>query len=136
MNAVYTWGRISRSLPDVHPAHWLLRGVLAAVIANQGVIKFPLTAADAESFGVPFVLWAMAAFGEIAAGTALIVGGFLRNGIGDVITRIGGLFLAAIVGGVLVVVYWAPPLDLFLANQFHLVLLAGGLYFLFRGNSV
>ena len=127
--------KVALDIPSVRPAHWLIRLPLAAMILNQGIMKLPLTEADAASWGLPFVLWAMAALGEIAAGAALIVGGFVRNWIGDVLTRLAGLGIAMIVAGVLYVVYWAPLYDLWLANQFQILLLVGGLYFALRGNK-
>lgn len=135
MTAIDTFIRTGRTLPDLAGAHWLLRIALSAFIAYQGYIKFPLLAADAEGFGVPYTLWILAALGEIGAGMALIVGGFSRTWIGDLATRTGGAVLALIVASVLVVVYWAPLIDLFIGNQFQILLLIGGLYFALRGNS-
>lgn len=128
--------KVAQDIPSVRPAHWLIRLPLAAMILNQGIMKLPLTEADAASWGLPFVLWAMAALGEIAASAALIFGGFVRNWIGDLLTRLAGLGIAMIVAGVLYVVYWAPLYDLWLANQFQILLLVGGLYFALRGNKV
>ncbi|MEM9139929.1 MAG: DoxX family protein [Pseudomonadota bacterium] len=135
MSAVDTLVRAGRTLPDLQPAHWLLRAALASFIIYQGLSKVPLSADDADSFGVPLFMWAGAAMGEFLAGVLLIAGGLARNWIGDVATRAGGLMIAVIVASVIVWVYWAPPMDIFLGNQFHLLLLVGGLYFAFRGNS-
>ncbi|MEM8970499.1 MAG: DoxX family protein [Pseudomonadota bacterium] len=135
MTAVDTILRAGRALPDLQPAHWLLRAALASFIIYQGFTKVPLSGDDAEAFGVHVLMWASAAMGEFLAGILLIAGGFTRHWIGDIITRAGGLILAAIVASVIVWVYWAPPIDIFLGNQFHLLLLVGGLYFLLRGNS-
>lgn len=135
MSFVSDFIRARHTLPDLQSATWLLRAALGAFIIYQGVTKIPLAVGDAESFGVPFFLWALAAFGEIVAGILLVAGGFVRSLWGDLITRAGGLAIAVIVASVLVVVYWAPPLDLFLGNQFHLLLLVGGLYFALRGNA-
>ncbi|MEO0372432.1 MAG: hypothetical protein AAF231_13325 [Pseudomonadota bacterium] len=135
MSAVDTIIRSSQSLPDIRAVHWLPRIVLASVIAYQGIIKFPLAADDAVSFGVPYVLWMLAALGEVAAAIALIAGGFMRNWLGDVLTRVGGLVIALITLSVIVVVYWAPPLYIFLGNQLHLLMVVGGIYFAARGNK-
>lgn len=97
-------------------------------------MKAPLSADDAAAFGVPLAMWGLAAMGEIIAGAVLILGGFFRNWIGDLMTRFAGAAIAAIVAGVLIVAYWAPPLDILLYNQFHVLLLVGGLYFALRGN--
>ncbi|MEM6943974.1 MAG: hypothetical protein AAF565_09535 [Pseudomonadota bacterium] len=136
MTTVDTLIWAGRSLPDMRSAHWPLRIMLAAFIFYQGISKAPISADDAESFGVPLLLWGAAAFGEMLAGVLLIAGGVLINNFwGDLMTRVGGLMLAVIVVSVLVVVYWAPISTIFLANQFHLLLLAGGLYFFARGNA-
>lgn len=134
-NASDFFDRTARALPRAQFAHWLLRLPLAGVLLQYGIDKFPLAATDAAGFGVPLVLWALAAVGEIAVGLLLILGGVVRGGTGEVMTRIAGAGLAVIVAGVVYVAYWAPPLDLLLFNQFHLLLLAGGLYFALIGNA-
>lgn len=134
-NATDFFERTSRALPRAQFAHWLLRLPLAGVLLQYGLDKFPLAAADAAGFGVPLALWVLAAMGEIAAGLLLLAGGLVRGGTGDVMTRLAGAALAVIVAGVVYVAYWAPPLDLLLFNQFHLLLFAGGLYFALVGNA-
>ena len=131
-------GRNIESLPDLRAAHWLPRVLLAAIIFHQGVLKLPLTMATAESLGIPFVLYGLAALGELAAGAALIAGGLIRTPIGDVLTRVGGLTVALITFSVLVVVYQVftmTPDIIWLSNQLHLLLIVGGLYFAARGNA-
>ncbi len=127
--------RTARALPRAQFAHWLLRLPLALVLLQQGYDKFPLSADAAAGFGVPFALWAMAAVGEIAVGILLLVGGLMRGALGDLMTRIAGAGVAAIVAGVLYVAYWAPPLDLLMFNQFHLLLMAAGLYLALMGTG-
>jgi uncharacterized membrane protein YphA (DoxX/SURF4 family) len=125
--------RTSRALPRGTHAHWLLRLPLALVLVQQGIDKFPLSADAAAGFGVPFALWALAAVGEIGAGALLIVAGFLRGALGNLLTRIAGAGLAVIVLGVLFVAYGGTPADWVIFNQFHLLLMAGGLYFALTG---
>ena len=125
--------RVARNLPRGTHAHWLLRLPLALVLLNQGYNKFPLSDAMAEGFGVPYFMWIMAAVGEVAVGLLLIIGGFLRGPLGDLTTRIAGLGTAAIIAGVIYVAYWAPPIEILLFNQFHVLLLAGGLYLALTG---
>jgi hypothetical protein len=124
-----------RQLPELWHAHWLLRLPLALVMFQQGMMKFPLSADAAAGVGVPFFLWAMSAFGQLFAAAGLIVGGVLPGRIGDTVTRLAGFAVAGVVAGVLAVVYWAPIGDMMMTNQFHLLLLAGGLFFLLRGNE-
>jgi putative oxidoreductase len=127
--------RTARALPQSRYAHWFLRLPLAAVALQQGAMKFPLSADAAAGFGLPLALWALAALGEIAVGVMLLVGGLLRRGLGDLITRLAGAGLAVIVAGVIYVAYWAPPLDLLMFNQFQLLLLGAALYLALVGDG-
>ena len=120
--------RTAQMLPRISHAHWLLRLPLALVLLQYGFDKFPLSADVAAGWGLPLWAWALAGLGELAFGALLIVSGFLSGARGDVATRIAGAGAALIVAGVIVVAYWAPPLDLILFNQFHILLLCAGLY--------
>ena len=120
--------RTSRVLPSTQAAHWLLRLPLALVLLQYGFDKFPLSADVAAGWGLPVSLWAIAGGAEILAGVALIVGGALRGRWGDIITRLAGAGAAVIVVGVLIVAYWAPPIDILLFNHFHILLICAGLY--------
>ncbi|MEM6440982.1 MAG: hypothetical protein AAF763_14950 [Pseudomonadota bacterium] len=135
MSDAFTIERVSRVIPTIPAAHWLIRLPLAGIIMYQGFSKVPLAASDAAAFGVPVLLWVLAALGEITSGAALIAGGVLKDGRGELLTRIGGLMIAAIVASVIAVVYWAPLWDILSYNQFHVLLLAGGIYFALRGND-
>ncbi|MEM9781557.1 MAG: hypothetical protein AAF899_03680 [Pseudomonadota bacterium] len=134
MSTVTMIARASQGIPAVNTAHWLIRLPLAAIILQQGLQKSPIDAADAEAFGLPVALWGLAALGEVIAGAALIAGAVIRSWIGDLMTRAAGAAIAAIVTGVLVVAYPAPLGDILLYNQFHVLLLVGGLFFALRGN--
>lgn len=133
-NASDFFDRTARALPRVSFADWLLRLPLAGVLLQYGINKFPLSADAAAGFGVPFPLWALAGIGEIAVGLMLLAAGLMRGTLGDLVTRIAGAGAAVIVAGVIYVAYWAPPLDLLMFNQFHLMLLATGLFFALNGS--
>jgi uncharacterized membrane protein YphA (DoxX/SURF4 family) len=126
--------RAARSLPRPVAADWLIRLPLAGVLLQNGVQKFPLAPEMAEGFGVPFALWALAAVGEIVVALMLLAGALIRGAAGDLVTRAAGAGAAAIVAGVIYVAYWAPPLDLLMFNQFHLLLLCCGTYLALAGN--
>ena len=128
--------RAISSIPEFCRSHWLLRIPLAIIIFQQGLSKFPLTTEDAMSFGLPFTIWALAAVSELFVGIALVVGGLLRGWKGDLLSRLGGVVLAAVVTGVIVTTNWGPLLDIILYDHIHVLLLVGGLYFGFRGNRV
>lgn len=120
-------------------AHWFLRLPLAAIIANQGIMKFPDMAEQAAGNGLPLWLFALAAIGEVLAAAGLVIGGaaktFNARGLvrlgGDVITRLSGFAITAVVAGVIYMFYWGGG---FYSMQYHLLLLAGGLFFMLRGN--
>lgn len=127
---------LARRLPRAAFAHWLIRLPLAGVLLRYGIDKFPLSADVAAGWGVPLTLWALAGLGEIAAALMLLAGGLLRGAAGDLVTRAAGAMAALIVAGVVVVAYWAPPLDLLLFNQFHILLICCGLYLALSGNRL
>ena len=54
-------------LPEFCKSQWLLRLPLALIIIQQATWKFPLSADDAASFGLPMTLWMIGAFGELFA---------------------------------------------------------------------
>ncbi|MEL6609664.1 MAG: DoxX family membrane protein [Pseudomonadota bacterium] len=137
-NSLVSTGRNILPVITMPWAHWFLRLPLAAIIFNQGWMKLPDLAGQAESNAIPVVLFAMAAIGEILGAAALIVGGIVKslnpggliNLAGDVLTRLAGFAIAAVVAGVIYMFYWGS----FYSMQYHLLLLAGGLYFMLRGN--
>jgi putative oxidoreductase len=131
MTAIDTISGYGRQLPRPRIADWVIRIPLAAVIIQQGLSKLPDFAAQAESFGLPLFAFALAAFAELAGGAAILLGGLMRNGIGDILTRLGGLAIAIVVTGVIVLIYFGP----WIGWQFQSMLLAGGLFFLLRGNG-
>ncbi|MEL6550331.1 MAG: hypothetical protein AAFQ54_08815 [Pseudomonadota bacterium] len=120
-------------------AHWFIRVPLALIIFNQGYLKFIDLAGGADAYGFPVWMWAFAALAEVLAAAGLIIGGAVRtfnpsNGLlrlfGDVVTRLSGFAITAVVAAVIFIVYWGP----WQGMQFHLMLLAGGLFFMLRGN--
>ncbi|MEM6637369.1 MAG: hypothetical protein AAF667_15920 [Pseudomonadota bacterium] len=132
MTLVETVAAQSLRLPTVRSADWFLRIPLAAIIIEQGTFKLPDIAAQAESYGLPLVLFALAAFAEIAGGLAMLLGGLVRNNwITDMVTRLGGFAVSSVVAGVIVMIYFGP----FSGWQLQGMLLAAGLFFLFRGNG-
>lgn len=136
ITSTLSFERVLSALPEFCRSHWLLRIPLALIIIQQGMSKFPLTEDDAMSFGLPFLVWGLAAFSELFVGIALTVGGIIKGWKGDLLTRLGGLVLAAILTGVIITTNWGPILDILLYDHIHVLLLVGGLYFGFRGNRV
>ncbi|MEL6645945.1 MAG: hypothetical protein AAFQ79_18585 [Pseudomonadota bacterium] len=125
-------GDYERRLPTIRSADWFLRIPLAIIIIEQGWLKLPDFALQAEGYGLPLVLFGLATFAEIAGGLAILLGGLIRNNwMADALTRLGGLAIAIVVAGVIVMIYFGP----FSGWQLQGLLLAGGMFFLFRGNG-
>ena len=121
----------SRSLPAISAAHWLLRLPLATIIFYQGYLKFPALPEDVAGLGIPFILYVLSGVGELAAAVGLMVGGLLRNWMGDLLTRASAAVMALIVAAVIYMFYWGPLIGM----EFHLMLLAGSVFFALRGNA-
>lgn len=132
MTVIDNVAEYGRRIPTIRSADWFVRIPLAAIIIEQGWLKLPDFALQAEGYGLPLVLFALATFAEIAGGLAILLGGLIRNNwMADVLTRLGGLAIAVVVTGVIVMIYFGP----FSGWQLQGMLLAGGLFFLFRGNG-
>lgn len=128
------------SLPAVAGADWLIRLSVAATFIYHGATKFPNIAAGAEMMGMPFILWLAIALVEILAGVALLAGGALRTGPGDIVTRLGGVGAVVIMVGAIYLVHWGQWSNMpsethpFGGMEFQTLLLATGLFFVLRGN--
>lgn len=83
-------------------AHWLLRIALASVFLYHGITKFPSLGGLAEMMGMPVLAVALVARMETAGGAFVLVGGFGN----DLLTRLGGLFLAPVMLGAIAMVHW------------------------------
>ena len=83
----------------------------------------------------------MAAWGEIFSGFGLLFGGILNGSnlfswLGDLVTRVSGLVILIIMIGVINTTEPDNIIDIILYDQFHSMLLLGGLFFTLRGNRV
>ncbi|MEM6381710.1 MAG: hypothetical protein AAF739_03485 [Pseudomonadota bacterium] len=130
--AVGSVANVSRRIPTIRSADWFIRIPLAVIIIEQATFKLPDFAGQAEAYGLPLILFGLATFAEFAGGAAILLGGLIRNNwFADLLTRLGGLAIASVVAGVIVMIYFGP----FAGWQLQGMLLAGGLFFLFRGNG-
>lgn len=132
MPVLDTVADFGRRVPTVRSADWFLRVPLAVIIIEQGWLKIPNFAAQAEVYGLPPLVFGLATFAEIAGGLAILLGGLVRNKwTTDMLTRLGGLAIAIVVAGVIIMIYFGP----FRGWQLQGMLLAGGLFFVMRGNG-
>jgi uncharacterized membrane protein YphA (DoxX/SURF4 family) len=119
---------------------WLLRLSLGTSFILHGLGKFPMPADGMvklfESKGIlfPELTASLVALGEVGAGAAVIIGGFL-GATGHLVTRLGGGAVAVIMIGALLIAHpdWLITQKLFMSEQ--IFLLALGIYFAIRGNN-
>ena len=126
--------------PFMNFTPWLLRLSLGTSFILHGLGKFPMPADGMvklfESKGIlfPELTASLVALGEVGAGAAVIIGGFL-GATGHLVTRLGGGAVAVIMIGALLIAHpdWLITQKLFMSEQ--IFLLALGTYFAIRGNN-
>jgi len=126
--------------PFINFSPWLLRLSLGTSFILHGLGKFPMPADGMvklfESKGIlfPELTASLVALGEVGAGAAVIIGGFL-GATGHLVTRLGGGAVAVIMIGALLIAHpdWLITQKLFMSEQ--IFLLALGSYFAIRGNN-
>jgi len=126
--------------PFMNFSPWLLRFSLGTSFILHGLGKFPMPADGMvklfESKGIlfPELTASLVALGEVGAGAAVIIGGFL-GATGHLVTRLGGGAVAVIMIGALLIAHpdWLITQKLFMSEQ--IFLLALGSYFAIRGNN-
>ena len=126
--------------PFMNLSQWLLRLSLGTSFILHGLGKFPMPADGMvklfENKGIlfPELTASLVALGEVGAGAAVIIGGFL-GATGHLVTRLGGGAVAVIMIGALLIAHpdWLITQKLFMSEQ--IFLLALGAYFAIRGNN-
>ncbi len=116
-------------------ASLLFRFVIAIAFLIHGLNKFPLPPQGLiEYFDLSPVLASFVAISEVSAGVALIVGGFIKNPYGNLITRLAGFTIFIMMINIFAIAHsdWFITTKLFTSEQIFLFI--GGLYFLIKGN--
>jgi hypothetical protein len=119
VRSTYLYGRLKGRIPGFdwteRYAHWALRIPLAGLLMFYGLQKFPSVFVAPGDYGVPAVLYVLAAFAEVFGAVALIIGGIFETWrpklsklrlFGDALTRAGGAAGVAAVLGVILYFYW------------------------------
>ena len=138
--------RITSRIPEFCLSDWLLRIPLAIIFLQQGLSKLPVSIEDAESFGLPYLVWWVVSYGELGAGAGLLVGGILTKPwfpvldkcyipeVGDILTRFSGISICCIMTGVIWIAQPESLMEVILYDNLHVLLWVGGLFFALRGN--
>jgi len=116
--------------PFMNFSPWLLRLSLGTSFILHGLGKFPMPADGMvklfESKGIlfPELTASLVALGEVGAGAAVIIGGFL-GATGHLVTRLGGGAVAVIMIGALLIAHpdWLITQKLFMSEQIFLLAL-------------
>ena len=109
-------------------------GIGVAFIIH-GLNKFPLPPQGLiEYFDLSPTIASMVAISELLSGLVLIISGFIKNPIGNLLTRISGLNISVLMVSILLFAHqdWLITTKLFISEQ--IFLLIGGIYFLIKGN--
>ncbi len=115
---------------------WLIRFGLGIAFSLHGLSKFPLPPeALIKYFGFSPFLASLVALTELGAGLFLIIGGFIKGPIGNLITRASALAITIVMINALALAHrdWFITTKLFTSEQIFLLIIA--LYFLIRGNK-
>ena len=119
-----------------HLTPWFLRLGLGVSFIFHGLNKFPLPPQKLiDYFGFSAELASFVAISEIGAGFLLILGGFLKGHVGNLVTR----FAAGVIIIVMTVAFtlahsdWFITPKLFMSEQIFLMII--GLYFFIKGNN-
>ena len=130
---------IAKPLMPITP--WLLRLGLGISFILHGVGKFPLppermvTWFESMGYMYPEIVTSLVALGEVGAGAGIILGGLIKNKVGDLVTRLSGGAVGVIMIGAILIAHsdWLVTKKLFMSEQIFLFLL--GTYFAIRGNK-
>ena len=117
-------------------SHWLIRFGLGIAFSIHGISKFPLPPeALIKYFGFSPFLASLVALAELGGGLFLIIGGFIKGPVGNLITRVSALTITIIMINALALAHrdWFITTKLFTSEQIFLLIIA--LYFLIRGNK-
>jgi putative oxidoreductase len=115
---------------------WLLRLSLGVSFIFHGYGKFPLPPQKLiDYFGFSETLASFVAISELTAGILLILGGFIKSHLGELVTRFGSVLIVIIMIVALGLAHrdWFITPKLFMSEQIFLLII--GLYFLIRGNK-
>ena len=115
----------------------LLRLGVGVAFIIYGLGKFPLPPEGlTEYFGLSPFLASLVAISEVSTGVILIIANFLKNSIGNTLTRLAGLNIVILMVCIFAVAHrdWFVTKQLFTSIQTFLLI--GGIYFLVKGNKV
>ena len=115
---------------------WLLRLGLGISFIFHGLGKFPLPPQKLiDYFGFSPELASLVAISELGAGILLILGGFLKGHVGNLVTRFAAGVIVIVMTFAFILAHsdWFITPKLFMSEQIFLMII--GLYFFIKGNN-
>ena len=116
-------------------ASLILRFGIGIAFIIHGAKKFPLPPQGLiEYFDLSPAIASTVAVSELLSGLVLIISGFIKNPLGNMLTRLSGLNITILMISILAFAHqdWFITTKLFTSEQ--IFLLIGGIYFLIKGN--
>ena len=117
-------------------SQWLLRLGLGISFIFHGLGKFPLPPQKLiDYFGFSPELASFVAISELGAGILLILGGFLKGHVGNLVTRFAAGVIVIVMTFAFILAHsdWFITPKLFMSEQIFLMII--GLYFFIKGNN-
>jgi len=114
----------------------LLRIGVGLAFIIYGLGKFPLPPENLiEYFDLSPFIASIVAISELSTGVILIIANFIKNPLGNTLTRLAGLNIVILMVCIFAVAHrdWFITKQLFTSIQFFLLI--GGVYFLIKGNK-
>ena len=119
-----------------HLSPWLLRLGLSISFIFHGLGKFPLPPQKLiDYFGFSPELASFVAISELGAGILLILGGFLKGHVGNLVTRFAAVIIVIVMTFAFTLAHsdWFITPKLFMSEQLFLMIV--GVYFFIKGNN-
>lgn len=122
-------------------AHWLLRAALGSVFIFHGVLKLSNLEGFAQMLPISYTETVLVALAESVGGLLILAGGFGRQPLADLATRIGAAMQIPVMLGAVILVHWGrwnfvPTEDFPMGGmQFQVTLALVALYLVITGNQ-
>ena len=116
-------------------ASLFLRFGIGIAFIIHGYGKFPLPPEGlVDYYDLHPIIASLVAISELSSGIILIISGFMKNPIGNILTRLVGLNIVILMVCIFAIAHqdWFITKRLFTSSQ--IFLLIGGLFFLIKGN--
>ena len=123
-------------------AHWLLRTSIASVFIYHGGLKLLNLEDFARMLPISYSETVLVALAEFAGGSLVLLGGFGKNQIADLATRIGAALQIPVLLGAIAIVHWGRwnfvPAENYPMGgmEFQVTLALIALYLMITGNAI